>query len=73
MVEGAVSDKDGSNQLDTDINKLDKRSSQAQSIQRDESRSILTRSNIGANSMQKLTGGASRAQLIPQADLQNEI
>ena len=43
------------------------------SIQRDASRSILTRSNIGANSMQKLTGVASRAQLLPQADMQNEI
>ena len=50
------------------------RTSQNQnSIQRDASRSILTRSNIGANSMQKLTGVASRAQLIPQADMQNEI
>ena len=50
------------------------RTSQNQnSIQRDVSRSILTRSNIGANSMQKLTGVASRAQLIPQADMQNEI
>ena len=50
------------------------RNSQNQnSIQRDASRSILTRSNIGANSMQKLTGVASRAQLLPQADMQNEI
>ena len=34
---------------------------------------MLTRSNIGASSMQKLTGAASRAQLIPNADMQNEI
>ena len=59
--------------VDTEINAADKRSSNANSIKRDESRSILTRSNIGANSMQKLTGVASRAQLNPTADLQNEI
>ena len=53
----------------------DKRGSSqaAQSFQRDESRSALSRANIGTNSMQKLTGGASRAQLIPQADMNNEI
>ena len=61
--------------VDTDIKNSEKRSNQnvAGSIARDESRSNLTRSNIGANSMQKLTGVASRAQLIPQADMQNEI
>ena len=80
MVDKAESDKDVGNQSSskkaaTGLNVVDQAamSSGGHSIQRDESRSVLTRSNIGANSMQKLTGAASRAQLIPQADLQNEI
>jgi len=59
--------------LDTEILGLEQRSSNNQSMLRDESRSILTRSNIGATSMQKLTGVASKAQLLPQADLMNEV
>jgi len=61
--------------VDTEINKNDNRqsSSNAPSLQNDASRSVLTRSNIGAQSMQKLTGNQSRAQLMPQADMANEI
>ena len=33
----------------------------SRSLKKDDSRSILTRSNIGANSMAKLTGVQSRA------------
>ena len=61
------------NELDAELKGLDNRSSANQSMVRDESRSILTRSNIGATSMAKLTGVASKAQLLPQADLANEI
>jgi len=45
--------------VDTEINKNDNRqpsSSNAPSLQNDASRSVLTRSNNGAQSMQKLTG-----------------
>ena len=57
MVEKAESDKDaGGNQSSkkaTGLNVVDQAamSSGGHSIQRDESRSVLTRSNIGANSM----------------------
>ena len=61
------------NVVDTEIKPFEKNSQKANSMLRDESRSILSKSNIGAQSMQKLTGAASRAQLIPQADMQNEI
>ena len=57
-------------QLDKEIGQSDKRSSNHQT---EEARSVLTRSNIGAQSMQKLTNVASRAQLNPTADLTNEI
>lgn len=57
-------------QLDTEIANQDKRSSDNRT---EEQRSNLTRSNIGAQSMQKLTGMASRAQLNPAADISNEI
>ena len=62
--------------VDTDIKQNDNRqptSSNGQSLQNDASRSVLTRSNIGAQSMQKLTGNQSRAQLMPQADMANEV
>ena len=36
-------------------------------------RSGMTRSNIGAQSMKKLTANASRAQLNPGADFANEL
>ena len=72
MVERAESERDGDKSAMNIITSA-MSSGGKESIQRDESRSVLTRSNIGANSMQKLTGAASRAQLIPQADLQNEI
>ena len=61
------------NVVDTEIKPSEKNSVKANSMLRDESRSILSKSNIGAQSMQKLTGAQSRAQLIPQADMQNEI
>ena len=57
-------------QLDTEIANQEKRSSDNRT---EEQRSNLTRSNIGAQSMQKLTGVASRAQLNPAADISNEI
>ena len=44
-----------------------------QSMTRNDSQSMLNRSNIGANSMAKLTGVQSQAQLIPQSNVNNEI
>ena len=43
------------------------------SIQRDASRSMLSKSNIGAQSMQKLTQVASRAALSPNHDMMAEV
>ena len=62
--------------MDQDIKDSEKRSGAPASLAQDASRSNLTRSNIGAQSMQKLTGVASKAKLVPNtqvADLENEI